>query len=73
MGPDRALLERMQAERGYVLSYHVIYGFLEPTFLDAYAALYRAGNLVPRFLSERQRELIWIALLAAMRQKAGMI
>ncbi|MCS6800540.1 MAG: carboxymuconolactone decarboxylase family protein [Chloroflexota bacterium] len=68
---DHALLERIQRERGYTLSYHIVYGHLEPTVLEKWGDLYRTLNLVPRRLTNREREIIWIALLTAQRQRVG--
>jgi alkylhydroperoxidase/carboxymuconolactone decarboxylase family protein YurZ len=67
------LLERMRGERGYTLSYHEIYGRLEPRLLTAYAELYRACTLDERVLSPRWRELVWVALLGSIREQVGSI
>ncbi|MCL6648204.1 MAG: carboxymuconolactone decarboxylase family protein [Chloroflexi bacterium] len=66
-----ALLEQLRAERGYLLSYHEVYGRLEPEFLQEYADLYRAFTLRPRFLTPRQRELVWTGLLTAIHEHVG--
>ncbi|GIW12515.1 MAG: hypothetical protein KatS3mg061_3572 [Dehalococcoidia bacterium] len=71
--PTPDLLQQMQQERGYLLSYHAIYGQHEPAFLAKYAELYRYANLSPRFLSERQRELCWVALLGAQHEPIGLL
>lgn len=68
---DRQLMEQIQQERGYTLSYHIVYGHLEPAILEKWGDLYRGLNLVPRHLTNREREIIWIALLAAQRQRVG--
>lgn len=67
------ILERIRAERGYTLSYHAIYARLDPDFLDAYAGLYRACTLRSRRLTSRQREIVWICLLSAIREDVGSI
>lgn len=72
-GRGDALLEKMRAERGYLLSYHEVYGRLDPTLLERYADLYRAFTLDRRFLEPRRRELVWIGLLAAIDEHVGSI
>lgn len=73
MQADRSLLDRIRGERGYTLSYHEIYSRLEPSFLEAYADLYRACTLTPRALDARRREAVWVALLAAIDEEVGSI
>jgi alkylhydroperoxidase/carboxymuconolactone decarboxylase family protein YurZ len=68
---DQALMDQIQRERGYTLSYHIVYGHLEPTILAKWGDLYRELNLVPRRLTNREREIIWVALLTAQRQRVG--
>ncbi|MFN8534264.1 MAG: carboxymuconolactone decarboxylase family protein [Dehalococcoidia bacterium] len=68
---DPALMAKIQAERGYTLSYHLVYGHLEPAILERWGDLYRGINLTPRAMTEREREVIWIAILAAQRQRVG--
>lgn len=70
-GRGEALLEKMRAERGYLLSYHEVYGRLDPTLLERYADLYRSFTLDRRFLDPRRRELVWVGLLAAIDEHVG--
>ena len=67
------VLARIRAERGYTLSYHEIYARLDPTFLEAYAGLYRACTLDERALPADRRETVWIALLNGIREEVGSI
>ncbi|MGC4897429.1 carboxymuconolactone decarboxylase family protein [Micromonospora sp. DT31] len=67
--PDQ--IARILAERGYLLSYHEIYARTEPGFLDAYTQLYRRFTLDARYLSARERELIWVGLLVADEETVG--
>ena len=48
-------------------------GATDPALLAAYDDFYEKLTLVPRHLSEQQRELIWAALLAAAGEEQGHI
>lgn len=67
--PGEEVLAKLRAERGYLLSYHEIFGRLEPELLDAYGDLYRRIALTERFLSGKQRELIHLGLRAAIEAR----
>ena len=68
---SQSLLETIRGERGYTLSYHEIYARTEPRFLERYADLYRAFTLDPRFLTARERELVWVGILVADGERVG--
>ncbi len=63
------LLEQMRAKRGYLLSYHKLLGASDPPLLAAYDALYTRLTLDARVLTMKEREIVWIALIAATREK----
>lgn len=65
------LLDAMRAERGYTLSYHEIYARTEPKFLERYADLYRAFTLDERYLTAREREIVWVGILVADHERVG--
>lgn len=68
---DAELIKSIRAERGYTLSYHEIYARTEPEFLRQYANLYRAFTLNERYLTDRERELVWVGILVADREAVG--
>ena len=69
--PDagQKLLDEMLAKRGYLLSYHRLLGASDPTLLATYDALYTRLTLDERVLTLEEREIVWIALIAATREK----
>ena len=62
------LLEKMLAKRGYLLSYHRLLGANDPAMLEAYDALYTRMTLDQRHMTLAEREIVWIALIAATRE-----
>lgn len=68
---DFPLLAKIRDERGYTLSYHEVFARTEPKFLERYADLYRAFTLDERYLSPRERELVWVGILVADSERVG--
>ncbi len=74
MSTDKAaegakLLDEMMAKRGYLLSYHRLLGASSPAMLKAYDELYTRMTLDERDMTLAEREIVWIALIAATREK----
>ena len=65
----KKLLEEMLAKRGYLLSYHRLLGESDPALLAAYDAMYTRLTLDERVLTQQEREVVWIALIGATREK----
>ncbi len=68
-GEGTKLLDEMLAKRGYLLSYHRMLGAFDPPLLAAYDALYTRATLDERVLTPAEREIVWVALIAATREK----
>lgn len=66
---SKKLLDEMLAKRGYLLSYHRLLGESDPALLAAYDAMYTRLTLDERVLTLEEREVVWIALIAATREK----
>lgn len=69
--PDagRRLLDEMFAKRGYLLSYHRLLGASDPKLLATYDALYTRLTLDERVLTPFEKEVVWVALIAATRER----
>jgi alkylhydroperoxidase/carboxymuconolactone decarboxylase family protein YurZ len=65
----KKLLDEMLAKRGYLLSYHRLLAGSDPQLLAAYDALYTRLTLDERALTLEEREIVWVALIAATREK----
>ncbi len=65
----KKLLDDMLAKRGYLLSYHRLLGESDPALLAAYDAMYTRLTLDERVLTPQEREIVWIALIGATREK----
>ena len=65
------ILETVLARRGYLLNYHRLMAAHDPALLEAYDAFYTALTLTQNRLAPDTREIVWIALLVAMRQAQG--
>ena len=69
--PVRDVLERIRAERGFVLPHHGALAAALPDLHMAYEAMYRALTLEQRHLTVLQKELVWVAMLAACEEPVG--
>lgn len=63
------LLEEMFAKRGYLLPYHRLLAESDPQLLATYDSLYTRLTLNERVLTMKEREVVWIALIAITREK----
>jgi alkylhydroperoxidase/carboxymuconolactone decarboxylase family protein YurZ len=61
-------LEAVKAKRGYLLPHHGLMALTAPELLAGYDACYTALTLVPRTLSEHDREFVWLGVLTARRE-----
>jgi len=61
-------LARVKAKRGYLLPHHGLMALTAPQLLEGYDACYTALTLVPRALSAREREFVWLAVLTVRRE-----
>lgn len=68
-----AILGEIRGERGYTLSYHELLARTDPDLLVAYRDMYRRFTIESRRLDTRRRELIWTALLTAIREYVGSV
>lgn len=67
--PDAlARLEAVKAKRGYLLPHHGLMALTAPQLMDGYEACYTALTLVPRTLSAREREFVWLGVLNVRRE-----
>ncbi len=69
----QAALKRVADKRGYVLNYHRLLAADDPELLEAYDRLYTRITLDTRSLNDRQKELVWLALLSAREEPTGRI
>lgn len=71
--PDdiRRALEDIRAARGFVLPHHGAMAAALPELHHAYEAMYRALTLEPRHLAPLEREVVWLAILAACEEPVG--
>lgn len=65
------ILERLQAKRGYLLPYHRMLAAHNPELLARYDDFYEKLTLDQNLLAGRQKEFVWIAILAAAREGVG--
>ena len=66
-------LRRIEAKRGYRLSYHRMLAAADPALLLAYDEFYERLTLRSRTLTPAAREIVWTALQAATREAQGTI
>ncbi len=65
----KKLLDVMFAKRGYLLPYHRLLAESDPEILETYDNLYTKLTLNERVLTLKEREIVWIALIAITREK----
>jgi alkylhydroperoxidase/carboxymuconolactone decarboxylase family protein YurZ len=66
-----SIIDNVGRKRGYLLSYHRMLAEHDPLLLEAYDAFYSRLTLAEKVLPERDKEIVWIALLAAVREGVG--
>ena len=64
-------LDAVGSKRGYLLPYHRMLADYSPELLAAYDAFYSKLTLQENVLPPREKEIVWIALLAAAREGVG--
>ncbi len=71
--PDdiRAALEAIRAARGFVLPHHGAMAAALPELHASYEAMYRALTLEQRHLPPLEKEVVWLAILAACEEPVG--
>lgn len=69
----QAVLDAVQAKRGYLLPYHRMFAASAPKLLERYDAFYECLTLESRVLTPVQKETVWAALLAVAREAHGFI
>jgi alkylhydroperoxidase/carboxymuconolactone decarboxylase family protein YurZ len=67
----RAALMKIRAARGFVLPHHGAMAAALPELHDAYEAMYRALTLEQRHLNPLEKEVVWLAILAACEEPVG--
>src|SRR3954447_10973423 len=65
------VLRKAEAKRGYLLPYHKMLGTHDPALLEAYDGFYKAFTLDKRSFTDKEREIVWAALLVAGREEYG--
>src|SRR6476469_624699 len=65
------VLRQAEAKRGYLLPYHKMLGTHDPALLEAYDGIYKAFTLDRRSFDDKEREVVWAALLVAGREEYG--
>ncbi len=65
----RAYLQQMEEERGYILDFHRVLAEEDLDFLKGYNALLEAAYTNARTLDAKTKELIFVAVLMAVRSQ----
>jgi len=67
------ILSVVRKKRGYTLPYHELFAGMNPDLLEKYDSFYDALTLQNNNLTPREKELVWIAILAIVDEEAGSI
>ncbi len=67
----RQRIEAFRARRGYVLPHQGAMAAALPELQDVYGVVYKTLTLDGHHLNEFEREFVWLALLAAAKEKIG--
>ncbi|MCR0985299.1 hypothetical protein [Roseomonas populi] len=70
-GGVRAVLETLQAGRGYVLPHRGLMAVALPELHGAYEVMYRALTVDERHMAPLARECVWLAILVACDEPVG--
>jgi alkylhydroperoxidase/carboxymuconolactone decarboxylase family protein YurZ len=63
-----ARLAAVRAKRGYLLPHHGLLAVAAPDLLAGYDATYTALTLAPRYMSQHDKEFVWLAVLVATQE-----
>lgn len=63
-----ARLIQVKEKRGYLLAHHGLLALTAPELLDGYDACYTALTLGERYLSQHDKEFIWLGILAVKEE-----
>jgi len=66
-----SVIDEVGRKRGYLLPYHRMLAEHDPALLAVYDAFYEQLTLTQKVLPPREKEIVWIALLAAAREGVG--
>lgn len=61
-------LQAVKDKRGYLLAHHGLLALTAPELLAGYDACYTALTLGDRHLAERDKEFVWLGVLAVMKE-----
>lgn len=61
-------LQAVRAKRGYLLAHHGLLALTAPEILAGYDACYTALTLSDRHLEEKDKEFVWLGVLAVMKE-----
>ena len=64
----RRRLQAVKAKRGYLLPHHGLLAVAAPELLAGYDAAYTALTLQKRYLSEHDKEFVWLVVLTATEE-----
>lgn len=70
---DADILEKVKAKRGYTLPFHELFCCVDPVLLEKYDAFYENLTLGRRHLDDKTKELVWLGILIAVSEEAGII
>lgn len=62
------LLQAVKDKRGYLLAHHGLLALTAPELLAGYDACYTALTLGDRHLEEKDKEFVWLGVLAVMKE-----
>lgn len=63
-----ARLEAVKRKRGYLMPHHGLLALTAPELLEGYDACYTALTLGDRYLAERDKEFVWLGILAVKEE-----
>lgn len=61
-------LNEIREKRGYLLPHHGLLGLTDPALLAGYDQCYSALTLTKRYLEEKEKEFIWLGILAVTEE-----
>ena len=64
-------LAAIREKRGYLLPHHGLLAVSAPALLEAYDATYTEMTLRPRAMAEREKEIVWLIILIATKEKVA--
>ncbi len=69
---NKEIIRKIKSKRTWLLNYHHLLSENDPEMLEKWDSLYSAGKFKKRFITDREKEMIDLAISALTKWKPGL-